>query len=74
MAVRQRDLGREHLPLRLPWRVVVVVVEPALAHGHDLRLGQQRLETLDAARRVVRVDARGGPHAVVAAGHVDRGP
>jgi hypothetical protein len=41
--------------------VVVVVVEPALADGDDLRLVEECLDAVDAAGGVVGVDAGGGP-------------
>src|SRR5207245_10390695 len=37
----QSDLIREHAPLYVTRRVVVVVVEPALADGDDLALAEQ---------------------------------
>ena len=48
VGVGQRDLGGEHLPLHVAGRVVVVEVEAALPHGHDLRLAEERLEAADA--------------------------
>src|SRR5690606_17553953 len=42
------DLRREHLSLHVPGRVLVEVVEPALAHGHHTGPDQELLQALDA--------------------------
>ena len=68
------DLRGEHLPLGVERRVLVVQVEPALADRDHLGLGEQRLETVEAALRLVRVDAGRRVDPVVGAGEVDRGP
>ena len=62
MLVGETDLLREHPSLHVAGRVVVVVVEPALAHGHDAGLAEQLGAGRRARGRVVRVQADGGPH------------
>ena len=53
-------------------RVVVVEVEPALPHRHDLGLAEERLDPAEAVLGVVRVHAGGGEHPPgVPAGDVD---
>ena len=71
---RQLDLRREHLALRIPGRVLVVEVEAALPDRDDLGLGQQRLQALDPAGRLVGMDAGRRVHAGVRPGRLDRGP
>ena len=71
--VRQRDLRRERLPLDGAGRVVVVVVQAALANGHDARRVEQADDRFDPVDRVVRVEPDGRPHVVVGGGDVDGG-
>ena len=73
VGVAQPDLGGEHLALHVPGRVVVVVVEPALADGHDFRLVQQRRQPVDAVLGFVGMHARRRPHPVEGAGDGDGG-
>ena len=56
------------VPLDVARRVVVVVVEPALADGDRPRAARRAGRTIVSTpwRRVVRVQPDGGPHAVVA--------
>ena len=70
----ERDLLREDLALHVARRVVVVVVETALAHSDDLGLDQQCFEPFDAVRGVVGMHARGRPDAVEGARHRDGRP
>ena len=60
--VGEADLRREHLALHVAGRVVVVVVEPALAHGHDPGRSQQLGQAVEPVAGVVRVKPDGGPH------------
>lgn len=62
VAVGQGDLGGEDLTLDVAGRVVVVVVEPALAHRPHLGAGQQGLDPVDAVAGLVGVHPGGGPH------------
>ena len=57
--VGDADLGGERRTLVVARRVVVVVVEPALPHGHR-RPVEQVGDRLDAVARLVRVQADGG--------------
>ena len=69
VAVGEGDLGGERLALRLSRRVVVVVVEAALADGDDLRLRRQEVvDEVDAVLGFVGVHADGGEHVVEAGG------
>jgi len=69
---RRRDLPRKDLALHRPWRVVVVVVEAALADGDAARVATQGHQLLvEAGRRVlrlVRVDPHRRPDVVVGVG------
>ena len=60
--VGQGDLGGEHVPLHRAGRVVVVVVEPALAHGHHPGLVQQVDDPVEPVAGLVGVQADRGPH------------
>ena len=80
---RQRDLAREpelapkHLPLHLARRVVVVKVQPDLAHRHDASVARQPPKLVPGGvrrdARLVRVNA-GGRRQAVARGDIERAP
>lgn len=73
----QRDLRRESVALFGPWRVVVMVVEPALADCHgarrDVLANDRQVPSTVEADGVMRVNARGVPHEPgIVAGDVPR--
>ena len=70
---RQGHLGGEGVALDSAWRVLVVVVEPALPHRHHdpvavvgEGVGQDGLELLQPVRGLVGVEPDGGPGPEVA--------
>ena len=71
--VRQTDLLGEHRSLFGGRRLVVVVVESALANGDDAGVGEEFPQALDALCRIVGMDAGCRPHAVMGPGDLDRG-
>ena len=69
--VRHRDLGGEGRALSIPRRVVVVVVEAALADGNrPYRAVEQIGDRVDAVPRFVRVQPHGGVDVGEALGQV----
>ena len=59
------DLGREHLGLRLTWRMLVMKIEATFPHRHDLGSGQQVLDALESSGSFMGMDPDGGPDAVM---------
>ena len=76
--VGERDLRLEEPVLLRERRVVVVVVEPRLAHRHSLRVREQGTELADALRfrrrGLVGIDAERREHAVVRRRELERRP
>ena len=70
--MRQRDLRGEGLSLVVAWRVVVVVVEAALADGNRPdRTVEQVADRVDAVARLVRVQPDRRPDLGEPAGDVE---
>lgn len=72
------DLRRDGSKLRVAWRVVVVVVEPAFPYRHgalmEITPQQGNIPRSIERGRVVRVDSSSGEHeALVAGGEAGRG-
>ena len=68
----ESDLRCECLALDVPWRVVVVVVQPCLADGDDPGVAEQIGDGVDPVSRLVRMEPDGCPHVVVGLGGRDR--
>ena len=70
--VGELDLRGERRALLGSWRVVVEVVEPALADGDDVGIVEVGNDRVDAVLGLVRVQPGRGEDVVVRRGHCDR--